>query len=244
MMHSTSWTLVGWSLFGSCCFVVRGTFQEYILRGITSLDFSREVRSIVSQQKLGIFFHRTKKICSLVDIRQLQTMLRSPEMSASSGEEDSWHEISSLCSKKSELFLVFLRCGGDLYSNRQEFAPMDLADVRMVLHSRSLPQQLFHPWKIWVLVEPQEIDDERNSEFVMQENVPWLNFLNFVAWWLRIGERILQRSLPRSVLIREMRRRVPSSLHRGWEICTFTFCLNLKRRKLLSLAYRGENSLT
>lgn len=189
MMHSTSWTLVGWSLFGSCCCVVRGTFQEYILRGITSLDFSREVRSIVSQQKLGFFFHRTKKICSLVDIRQLQTMLRSPEMSASSGEEDSWHEISSLCSKKSELFLVFLRCGGDLYSNRQEFAPMDLADVRMVLHSRSLPQQLFHPWKIWVLVEPQEIDDERNSEFVMQENVPWLNFLNFVAWWLRNGEK-------------------------------------------------------
>lgn len=194
--------------------------------------------------KVGIFFHRTKKICSLVDIRQLQTMLRSPEMSASSGEEDSWHEISSLCSKKSELFLVFLRCGGDLYSNRQEFAPMDLADVRMVLHSRSLPQQLFHPWKIWVLVEPQEIDDERNSEFVMQENVPWLNFLNFVAWWLRNGEKKLQHSLPRSVLIREMRRQVPSSLHRGWEICTFTFCLNLKRLKLLSLAYRGENSLT
>ena len=135
--------------------------------------------------KVGI--HRTKKTCSLVDIRQLQTMLRSPEMSASSGEEDSWHEISCLCSKKSELFLVFLRCGGDLYSNRQEFAPMDLADVRMVLHSRSLPQ-LFHPWKIWVF-EPQEIDDERNSEFVMQENVPRLIFLNFVAWWLRIGEK-------------------------------------------------------
>ena len=84
---------------------------------------------------------------------------------------------SVLCvPKKVNFFWFSWDVGGTCTAIDKNLPPWILADVRMVLHSRSLPQ-LFHPWKIWVLVEPQEIDDEGNSEFVMQENVPRLIFL-------------------------------------------------------------------